>query len=421
METRTASRFAWVIFGGVALCFLGSLVLVALIATHAGTVPGGELTQAGLFLTAMFSFPVVGVLVATRRPRNAIGWLLLAIGLVWELVAGLGGLYVIWGFRIAPGSVPRPDLIAGLTSSAWVPGVGLMGTFLILLFPDGRLPARRWKPLAWICGLVLLVLSLLIPLTPGPLNEVTGDSSLPPVANPLGVEALPALSEGSLFAPLLVLLALCILASAWSLIERFRRSHGRERYQLKWLVTAAGIIAALFFVSILASLFTGAMSSSSAEPTWLFVLDQIGAYSFVFIPAAVGIAILRHRLYDIDVIINRALVYGTLTVVLALVYVAGAIGIGGVLREVGGQESNGIAVAASTLALAGLFRPARARLQAFIDRRFYRQKYDAEQTLADFSTQLRDLVALDDLKSEMLGVVHKTMHPTHASLWLKAP
>ncbi|MDQ3218371.1 MAG: hypothetical protein M3Q18_11095, partial [Actinomycetota bacterium] len=296
--------------------------------------------------------------------------------------------------------------------------LGLIGTFLILLFPDGRLPTPRWRPVAWLCGLVLLLLTVLIPLAPVPLNEL-GNDSLPPVANPLSVEALGPFFKGPVSA-LLLLLPLCILACAVSLIRRFRRSRGHERLQLKWLASGAGAVAALFLFSIVASFLTTSPTRSAEEPGWLTVMDRISLFSFLLIPAAVGVAILRHRLYDIDVIINRALVYGGLTAVLALVYVAGVVGVGGTLREVSGQESNSFAVAASTLAVAGLFRPARGRIQALIDRRFYRSRYDAARTVEEFSRRVRDEVTLDTVTSDLLMAVNETVQPEHASLWLRS-
>ncbi len=416
MTARTGARLAWITFGLVAVSFVGSLVAFGF-AAQAGAVPGGELAQGGLLLAMMFSFPLVGVFVASRQPGNAIGWLLLAIGLVWEVWGGVAGIYVVWGFDVDPGSLPRPDLVAALTLSIWVPGLGLIGTFLILLFPDGRLPTPRWRPVAWLCGVVLFLLTVLIPLAPVPLNEL-GDSSLPAVPNPLGVEALGPFFEGPISA-LLLLLPVCIVACAWSLFRRFRRSRGHERLQLKWLATGAGAVAALFLVSIVASFLTTAQTSAAEEPGWLTVLDQIALFSFLLIPAAVGAAILRHRLYDIDVIINRALVYGALTAVLAFVYVAGVVGVGGTLRQVGGQESNSFAVAASTLVVAALFRPARARVQAFIDRRFYRSRYDAARTVEEFSRRVRDEVTLDTVSSDLLMAVNETVQPEHASLWLR--
>jgi hypothetical protein len=295
-----------------------------------------------------------------------------------------------------------------------------MGTFLILMFPDGRLPSRRWTPLAWLCGLTLTVLWMALTFAPGSIREITGDSSMPDVANRIGIEALRAFISGPFFA-VLAPLPVCFLGCALSLIIRFRRSHGRERQQLKWLAAAAGTTATFFFLSIGASLVSGQASQSSAwsQPLWLTILDNIGLFSFLLIPMAVGIAILRYRLYDIDLIINRALVYGALTAVLALVYVAGVVGVGGMVRNLTGQASNNLAVAASTLGIAALFRPARSRIQSFIDRRFYRHNYDAAKTIETFSRRLRDEVELESLRSDLLGTIQETMHPAHASLWLR--
>ena len=415
MTARTGARLAWMTFGLVAVSFVGSLVALA-VATRAVAIQSGEVVGIGTLLTLMFSFPVVGVLVAAREPHNAIGWLLLTIGLVWELWGGVAGIYVTWGFQVDPGSVPRPDLVAALTSSVWVPGFGLIGTFLILLFPNGRLPTPRWKPVAWLCGLVLTLLTVLFPLTPVPLGEV-GDASLPipRVANPLGVKALGPFFDGPFFA-LIVLLPVCILACAWGLIRRFRRSHGQERLQLKCLATGAAITATFFFVNFMIS---APVAPGSPEPAWLIVMHNVTLGSFLLIPVAIGAAMLRHNLYDIDVIINRALVYGALTAVLALVYVAGVVGVGGQLREAGGQESNSFAVAASTLAVAALFRPVRGRLQAFIDRRFYRSRYNATRTVEEFSRRVRDEVTLDTVTADLLTAVNETVQPQHASLWLR--
>ena len=411
MTARTGSRLAWVVFALVAACLVGGLVAITIVTTRAGTVAGGGLVEGGLFLTAMFSFAVVGVLIASRHPGNAIGWLLLTIGLLWELALGVGGTYVHWAFQVDPGSLPRPDIVAALGSSAWVPGIGLIGTFLLLLFPNGRLPSPRWRPLAWLCALVLLVLWVAIPLSPGSLRDLTGDPSLPRVPNPLGVEALRGF-EGAFFA-VLALLPLCMLGCAWSLIRRFRRSHGQERLQLKWLAAGAGVTAAIFLVSILGTLYVSSPWYSPPYPVWLTVLDQVSVYSFVLIPVAIGIAILRHRLYDIDVIINRALVYGALTLMLGAAYVLIVTVAGTLLR------GSDVVTAAATLAVAALFRPLKRRIQGFIDRRFYRRKYDAVRTVEAFSTRLRDEVDLETMRADLVATVANTMQPTHASLWLR--
>ncbi|MBA2313273.1 MAG: hypothetical protein H0V97_10820 [Actinobacteria bacterium] len=360
-----------------------SLLSFILLRTGEGAPSWGEIASESLFLIAMFSFPMVGVLIASRQPRNPIGWILLAIGLVWEL-GGVIDSYVHYGFVTNPGSVPRPDLVAVLASSSWVPGVGLIGTFVILLFPDGRLPSPRWRPLAWLSVFALTALSILIPVTPDSLAEVASNPSLPNIPNPLGLDALRPFTGA-----LLPLLPLCMLGCASSLIWRFRRSRGRERLQLKWLASGAGVTATIYLFAMAFSLSQDTPWSGKGNPLWLNVLQWVAIYSFVLIPAAVGVAILRHRLYDIDLIINRALVYGALTAALASAYVVGVVGVGGLLRTVSDQQTNNLAVAASTLAVAAMFRPARGRIQAFIDRRFYRRKYDAEQTLETFSARLR--------------------------------
>ena len=412
MKARTASRLAWVVFGFVALCFLSGLVLSVLNATGPHASDRGQIVGEAVLSLAMLSFPFVGVLIATRQPRNAIGWILLAIGLVGELP--LEG-YVRYAFVTDPGSLPRPDVVAVLTSGMWVPSFGLVGTFLLLLFPDGRLPSPRWRQLARLCALVLIVVTIALPVIPGPLPEVAETPFLPDVPNPLGIEALRPIL-GGLYG-LLLLLPLCIVGCALGLIVRFRRSRGHERMQLKWLAAGAGLAATLYFPAIAFAVPYG--WGGETTPVWLAVLQNVSTYAFVLIPVAIGFAVLRYRLYDIDVIINRALVYGVLTALLALAY----FGIVVVLQRAFDPVTQGsdLAIAASTLAVAALFRPLRSRVQAFIDHRFYRRKYDAGQTLAEFSARLRDQLDLDSLSSELAAVVTRTMQPSHVSLWLRPP
>ena len=417
MKARSASRLAWIAFAIITLCLVSSLVALVLITSRLDALTWGKSLSDGLFLVAMFSFPVVGVLIATRKPGNAIGYLLLGIGLVWQL-SGVAGTYSMWAYRVDPGSLPRPDLVVALSSGIWVPAIGLMGTFLLLLFPDGHPPSRRWRPLAWFSGLLIFGMWLLFVLAPAPLDELMGEGYVPSTPNPLGVDALEFFFAGPLFV-LLLLLPLCMLACAVSLVVRFRRSRGEERLQLKWLTTGAAVTAVVYLIGMLGTVLTGAYQGSS-EPQWLLVLDMASVYAWLLIPGAVGVAILRHRLYDIDVIINRELVYGALTAILALVYVIGVVGIGGALREISGQQSNSVAVAASTLAVAALVRPARTHVQSFIDRRFYRSRYDAVRTVEEFSHRQRDEVTLETVTSDLLRVVGKTVQPTHASLWLRS-
>jgi hypothetical protein len=417
MKDRTAARLAWVAFGLIALSFVGGLGFSVLNAT--GPQGSGWDPAAAVTGLAMLSFPIVGVLVASRHPRNAVGWILLAIGFVWEFAIGMSEGYIRYAYVTDPGSLPRPDVVAALYSSMWVPGVGLIGTFLILLFPNGRLPSPRWKPLAWLSAVVLIVLTVAMPVTPGSIREVAQLSHLPETPNPLGIDALRPV-KGSVYV-ILPLLPLCILGSAAGLIARFRRSHGRERLQLKWLASGAALTAVLYLTAITFSVAYGSDWSGNDTALWLTVLQNVSILSFVLIPVAAGIAILKYRLYDIDLIINRALVYGGLTAALVAVYVAGVLGMGAAARAITGQESNDVAVAASTLAVASLFGPLRRGLQGFIDRRFYRSKYDAEQTLAEFAATLRDKVDLGSLNAELVGVVSSTVQPSHVSVWLRSP
>jgi len=417
MKDRTAARLAWLAFGVTTLAFVGAVGFSALNAM--GSNGFDRDPAAAVMGLAMLSFPIVGVLVASRRPRNAVGWILLAIGFVWEFTIGVAEGYIRYAYVTDPGSLPRPDVVAALYSSTWVPGVGLIGTFLILLFPNGRLPSQRWRPLAWLSAVVLIVLTVAMPVTPGTLREVAQLPYLPETPNPLGLDALRPL-KGAVYV-ILPLLPLCILGSAAGLIARFRRAHGKERLQLKWLAFGAGLTAVLYLTAITFSVAYDSDWSGSDTALWLTVLQNVSLLSFVLIPVAAGIAILKYRLYDIDLIINRALVYGGLSAALAAVYVGGVLGIGAVARAVTGQASNDVAVAASTLAVASLFGPLRRGVQAFIDRRFYRHKYDAEQTLAQFAATLRDKVELGSLSGELLGVVNSTVQPSHASLWLRPP
>ncbi|HEU4489192.1 MAG TPA: hypothetical protein VFS38_07900 [Actinomycetota bacterium] len=412
---RTAPGLALVAF---VLCAAAAAGSVGFFAYNGWTIGGprwdpGEIVLAPLF----FTFPVVGYLIASRLPRNPIGWILLGIGLVWELYF-VAENYIWRAYVGDPGSLWRPDLVVSATSSLWVPGVGLIGTFLILLFPDGHLPSPRWRPLAWISGLTLGIMFVINPFVPVPLRDVSSNVEVPRgIANPLGVAALePFVSVWQVSAGLI---PLCILGCAISMVLRYRRSRGHERLQLKWVASAAAGVAVAYLVLMSTGLFAEGFKGYEYSYWWEPVVEAVVLFSFALIPVATGIAILKHRLYDIDVIINRALVYGLLTVVLALVYVAGVVGLGGAVRGVTGQGDNSLAIAATTLAIAGLFGPARVRVQRFIDRRFYRHKYDAAKTVEIFSTRLRDEIDLDALCSELVDTVAYTMQPTKVSVWLR--
>ena len=382
MSARTGAWLAW------SLAALSVMMFVAAIALHvlARSVDSpGEWSTLGavgrvLSFLPFLAFPLVGALVASRRPRNWVGWILLADGLLWTFGSLLDS-YRVYGLA-RPGSVPFSGAVHALGQWLWVPAVGLFAVYLILLFPDGRLPSRRWRPLAWFSGAVMVLLSA-------------------GIGKPFGLEQYPWVSDA--LPVVLALLPLCILASAVSLVLRYRRAGTEVREQIKWVAFAALFVGVQFVIDIGASLLLVPMTASGREPAWLALLDQVGFIMFAGVPIAVGIAVLRYRLYDIDVIINRALVYFPLTAMLALIYVGSVVGMQALFRALTGQEST-LAVVASTLAIAALFNPLRRRVQTFVDRRFYRSKYDARKTLEVFSAKLRDETNLDALSDDLVGV-----------------
>jgi len=326
------------------------------------------------------AFPVVGALIASKRPENPIGWICLIVGLFWMLFGLEEGIGAYASVRFA--QVRPPLTIEALNQGIWALPVGLLGVYMILLFPDGKLPSRRWRPLAWFSGALIALICVTFSLSPGPLGELPGYS------NPLGQEWLSQFVDVGEF--VVLLLSLCILASALSLIFRYRRSGDEAREQIKWLAFAACFVGATYLGGLLARILFApeSLKAGVPEPSWVSLMDSLGALGFASIPTAIGFAVLRYRLYDIDIIINRALVYGSLTVTLVLVYLGGVISLQGLFRAVTGQGSQ-LAIVATTLAIAAFFNPARRRIQAFIDRRFYRRKYDATKTLQAFSVRLR--------------------------------
>jgi hypothetical protein len=411
MSDRGLARVAKALFLFTSVMFLATLLLSFFEGQRTGDPSwgtGGYLANL-FFLTTMATFPIVGMLIVRQRPRNPIAWILLAIGLVWAFV-GLSDAVVVY-LQGTDGTPPvDPYLVVALTEWGWVPGIGLIGTYLLLLFPDGRLPSSRWRAVAWGVGIVLVLTSVSIIFRPGDLTE----SGYPGIENPLGIRALKPVM--GVLDMALALFPLSILLSAASLVLRYRRSRGQERLQLKWLSTAAATVAGIFVVTMGASLFAGGTGPSDGGAL-IRLLQDVSLVSFILIPISIGAALLRYRLYDIDLVINRTLVYGLLTAILATAYISLVFGFQSVLAPVAADSD--LAIAGSTLAVAALFRPARTRVQAFIDRRFYRKKVDTQRTLDDFSGRLRDEVDLDALSSRLTEVVAETMQPAHISLWIK--
>jgi hypothetical protein len=371
-----------------------------------------DLTTGSLLGQALFLvFPLVGALIASRRPENPIGWLCLVDGLLWTTTNMLDyhSLYVM----ASPGSVPFPVGLAGVNHWLWVPTVGLLGTYVFLLFPDGRLPSRRWRPLAWLSGVVIASGSLGLMLSPGPLDMPRG------IRNPFGLEAAPWVAVAAY--AILPLLPLCMLASALSLVMRYRRSRGDVRQQIKWIAFAASLVALTYLIAIVALfIHPSEIWFAAGLPLWLDLIEYAALLSITSVPVAIGFAVLKYRLYDIDLIINRTLVYGSLTGALALVYFGGVTVTQALFRNITGQEQlPQLVIVASTLVIAALFNPLRRRIQSFIDRRFYRAKYDARKILEAFSVRLRDETDLEALNEDLVEVVRETMQPAHVSLWLR--
>jgi hypothetical protein len=399
MSARVAFWLAWSLAGVSVAMFLASVVLYVLAHSSQEAPSTGGALSALLIYVPFLAFPIVGALIASRHPKNPVGWICLAVGLFWMLIA-VGDQYETEGTVV----------IDALTQAIWVPPVGLLGIYLILLFPDGKLPSRRWRPLAWLSGVVMVLASLGITFAPGPLEGHPG------VRNPFGLEGAPWVSTAGI--SILLLLPLCMLASALSLVLRYRRSGGEEREQIKWIAFAASVVGLLYLITMVSSLFFPLGWGAAGTPLWLGLLQHAALVSFTAVPIAVGFAVLKYRLYDIDVVINRTLVYGSLTATLALVYFGGVVGLQYVFRAVTGEEST-LAIVASTLAIAAMFDPLRRRIRSFVDKRFYRSKYDARKTLEAFSAKLRDETDLEVLNSDLVGVVSETMQPAHVSLWLR--
>jgi MFS family permease len=411
MSTRTASWLAWPLAAlGVTLYVLS---IPMFLLARSANVPSGwgvDLPLGNLLAGASFLiFPLVGAMIASRRPRNPIGWLCLAIGLLWAF-SGLLDYYKVYGMA-RPGSLPFPLAMAWVNNWLWVPSVGLLGTYVFLLFPDGRLPSKRWRPMAWLCGAVIGFVSVGFAFGPGPLEGLGG------VQNPI-VLLRPWMMP--VFWVSLPLLPLCMLASALSLVLRYRHSGGEERQQIKWLAFAALIVGATYLSVLVAGIFfvPTLVSGGDKTPVWYSLLLGFMLMSFAGVPIAIGFAVLKYRLYDIDIVINRTLVYGSLTATLVTVYLGGVAVLQRLFVALTGEKST-LAVVASTLVIAALFTPLRHRIQGFIDRRFYRKKYDARKTLEAFSAKLRDETDLEALSDDLVGIVRETMQPAHASLWLR--
>jgi hypothetical protein len=377
---------AWSALGLYVALTVTSVALVVLQGAGSGAL--GALAFAG--------FAGVGTMIALREPGNAVGWVLLATAIAFAGVEA-GEAYVDGT------SNPAREWAAWTTAWAGNLWFSLAIVILPLLFPYGRLPSRRWRPVLWLGIAEPMIGAVAVALKPGPL-ELQSTSG---IENPVGVSSeLPA----RLVDVDIVLGGIAVVLTGAAVVVRFRRSRGVERQQLKWFALIGVLAAACLSVAVVSGqLFAADAIRPVAVTGWLTGLALLG----IGLPAATGIAIFRHRLYDVDVVIRRTLVYGVLTAALGATYLALVL-----LAGLAVGRSN-VAIAVSTLAVAALFRPARARIQAGVDRRFYRRRYDSQRTLEAFSARLRDQVDLDAVSQELRGVVADTVQPAEVSLWLR--
>jgi len=400
MSRHTAAWLAWSLVALSTALLLGGIALARTMRSTALELPLGSMGDAYSAVPALaivLTFSVVGGIVASRHPGNTIGWLFCTVGLATGLSAFARGYAEFW-LASGWGSRSLGETAAWFETWAWtVQTIAL--TFLLLLFPDGRLPSPRWRPVAWCAGLGISGLAFGYALNAGPLGD------FPQIVNPYGVDSplvrVVGVAGGSVIVGSMV-------ASAVSVIVRARRAGRVEREQIKWLAYGGALVVGTTLVGGVIAIWNVTVSI------------LITNLALLGLPVFTGVAILRYRLYDIDLLINRTLVYGVLTGTLALLYFGGVAVTQTIFRALTGQEQQPqLAVVVSTLVIAALFNPLRRRIQSLIDRRFYRRRYDAAKTLEAFSATLRDETDLDALSRDLVGVVRETMQPAHVSLWLR--
>jgi hypothetical protein len=400
MSARAASRLAWSLWAlSVGLTALSFLLLVLNLSHPDVHVYDYWLENT---LSAVL-FSTVGAIVASRRAENSVGWLFCLLGLAFS-IGHFSSQYAIYAQLAQPDLLPAGQALAWISS--WIlPPIIVLQVFSFLLFPTGRLPSRRWMWFAWLTMASAVVGTILSAFSFG------ANAGLGPVQNPLGIEGF-----SKVYGAVLTFLTLLVVATAFSPFARLRRAGGVERQQIKWFAYAAAATVGSLVLAYM-------IPNSIDTPSWF----EWTGYALLIattptIPVSIGIAILRYRLYDIDRIINRTLVYGCLTVTLALLYFGGVTLTQTAFRALTGSEQQPqLIIVASTLVIAVLFNPLRHRMQEFIDRRFYRNKYDAAKTLEAFSVKLRDETDLGALSNDLVGVVRETMQPSHVSLWLRTP
>ena len=392
MSSR-AAWLAWSLWGLSVLMLPAVVVQVAL-----GWVGPSDLPFAVGFAALQLGAATTGAVIGSRLPGNAVGWIFLAMGLLMGVLF-VAGSYAELGLA-GPGE-PSPGAVFAAWVGSWIfiPAAFGLPMFLLLLFPTGRFLTRRWRLAGWFLGCIVTFAALVKALRPGGISRGLQNPFAPGGALGEALDVLDTVTD---------VLALPAFALAVAgLVVRVRTSRGIERQQLKWFTYAAALVA-------------GGLATSILIPDGPFadLAFLVGLLALAGLPIAAGMAILRHRLYDIDVVINRTLVYGSLTATLALLYAGSVVLLQYASRTLTGGESQ-LAIVTSTLVIAALFNPLRRRIQKLIDRRFYRRKYDAQKTLSAFSKTLREETDLEALNAELLTVIRETIQPEHVSLWLQ--
>lgn len=384
---RRLQMAAWVVLAFT----IGLMVTSEALDRVSGTAPDGGWLEDLLLMAAFFSFPVMGALIARQRPDNLIAWLMLWVGFQTGMLV-LGTSYAQYALVYRDQALPGATLGAWIEAWAWFPLILVIPTFLLLLFPTGRLPSRRWRPVAWLSGALLVVSAGLSMVEERLVSE--GYS----IRNPIGIPGLGD-TEDSVFVVLGPLLLVAVVLSGASLVVRFRRAGTQERQQLKWVALAG---SALVLIAPLEDWVT--------LPGFVFPLLVMG------IPVSIAMAVLRYRLYDVDRIISRSVAYALLTSLLVGTYFLSVLVLQSVLPL---PERSPLIVAASTLLVVAAFGPLRTRVQRIVDRRFNRSRYDAALTIESFGRRLREEVDLEALTSDLVNVVDETVRPTHLSLWIR--
>jgi signal transduction histidine kinase len=397
-------RWAWIAFWTGLTMWTAVLVAVALVQPGTQGNWGSDSFVANLpFGLMVLTFDIVGVLIATRRPDNPIGWMLLAIGLSWSFGDVLGG---IGGFGIEHGW-GGGAVVEAFNQMTWVPPIALSAVFLILVFPDGHLPSPRWRWFVRVISAGLVLGSVAIVVSPGSF----ADSGYPHVANPLGIEALQNVLP--IFYVLLLLIPVGMIGAAIGLVQRYRRSRGAERAQMKWLAFAAGAVAGVYAIVMPLSI----ADNTTHPPTWLGVLQNVSIYAFALIPIAIGFAVLKYRLYEIDVVINKTVVFGSLALFIGVVYVTMVVGLG---QLIGTTTNDPVLSIAATAVVALLFEPVRARVQRLANRLVYGERATPYEVLMHFSERIAGTYATEDVLPRTARVIAEGTGAERVDIWLRA-